>query len=89
MTDHDQTDKTGKAAGEESLRRLAEHVETTFNEADLSLTDDTTAVAFSVTLTLVRGMLEGAQAQGIVDEEQRAELDALFAGVAEVPRLIG
>jgi uncharacterized membrane protein YebE (DUF533 family) len=87
MTDHDQTDKTGKADSG-SLRRLAEHVETTFNEAELSLTDDHTVAAFSVTLTLVRGMLEGAQAQGIVDEEQRAELDALFAGVAEIPRLI-
>jgi uncharacterized membrane protein YebE (DUF533 family) len=88
MTDHDQDDKTGKS-GDESLRRLAEHVETTFNAEGLSLTDDGTAAAYSVTLTLVRGMLEGAQAQGIVDETQRAELDALFAGVAEAPRLIG
>jgi hypothetical protein len=88
MTDHDHTDKTGNA-GQESLQRLAEHVEIMFNAEGLSLTDDRTAAGFAVTLTLVRGMLEGAQARGIVDEGQLAELDALFASVADVPRLIG
>lgn len=77
------------SAGSSSLRLLAEHIETTFNEAGHSLTDDATAEAFALTLTVVRGMLEGTVEQGIVDEGQRGELDAMLGGLLRVPGTLG
>lgn len=72
-------------------KMLAEHFEVTFNHHGLSLTDEKTATAFTVTLEIMRGMLQGAQAQGIldVDEEQRTELDAMIKGMESAPRLLG
>lgn len=67
---------------------LAEHFEVTFNHHSLSLTDEMTATTFTVTLEIMRGMLAGAEAQGIVDGEQRAELDAMIKGMLAAPRLI-
>jgi len=69
-------------------QQVAEHFEATFNHHRLSLTDESTRVAFTVTLEIVRGMLQGAEAQGIVDGEQRAELDAMIKGMEAAPRLI-
>jgi uncharacterized membrane protein YebE (DUF533 family) len=69
-------------------QQLAEHIETTFNHHRLSLTDEMAKATFTVTLEIVRGLIEGAQAQGIVDSEQRAELDIMIKGVAAAPRLI-
>jgi hypothetical protein len=68
--------------------QLAEHFEITLNHHHLSLTDEMTATAFTVTLEIVRGMLNGAEAQGIVDAEQRTELDAMIKGMEAAPRLI-
>ena len=80
--------ETGSA--ESSSRQfLAEHIETMFNEAGHSLTDEPTAETFTLTLTIVRGMLEGAVAKGIVDEGQREELDVMLGGLLAVPRTIG
>jgi hypothetical protein len=67
---------------------LAEHFEVTFNHHSLSLTDEMTRTAFTVTLEIMRGMLKGAQAQGIIDEEQRSELDAMIKGMLAAPRLL-
>ena len=67
---------------------LAEHLELTFNGHRLTLTDEQTALTFHVTLQVVRGMLESAQAQGIVDAAQFHELDALIEGMAAAPRLL-
>jgi hypothetical protein len=74
--------------GDTPQQQLAEHVETTFNHHQLTLTDEMTATAYAVTLQIVRGMLEGAEAQGIVDGEQRTELDVMIKGMAVAPRLI-
>ena len=70
--------------------QLAEHIETTFNTLPrgLTLTDDDTAAAYTVTLGIVRGMLEAAGARGVVDEDQRAELDAIIEGMLAVPGLL-
>lgn len=67
---------------------LAEHFEVTFNHHSLTLTDEMTKTAFTVTLEIMRGMLAGAEAEGIVDGEQRAELDAMIKGMTSAPRLI-
>jgi hypothetical protein len=49
----------------------AEHIEITLNHHSLTLTDEMTATAYTVTLKLVREILQGAAAQGIIDEQQR------------------
>lgn len=69
-------------------QKLAEHFEITFNHHHLSLTDEMTATAFKVTLEIVRGMLAGAEAEGIIDAEQRSELDVMINGMAGAPRLV-
>lgn len=66
----------------------AEHMEITFNEEHLTLTDDDTATAFRTTLRIVRGVLEGAHAQGIVDESQHHRLDQIFDGLKGAPDLV-
>lgn len=76
------------AVSGDPVKRLADSVETTFNEQGLSLTDDETATTFVVTLTLVGRALEGAQEQGIVDQGQREELAALIEGMKAAPRLV-
>ena len=77
----------GPATGSEgsSLELLAEHIETMFNEAGHSLTDEPTAEVYTLALTIVTGMLQGAQTEGIVTERQRRELEAMLKGLMEVP----
>lgn len=83
------TDTDGLAPGERSAQALlADKLETLFNAEELSLTDERIATAYRVTLEIVRGMLEGALAQGIVDEGQRVELDQILEGMVDVPRLV-
>jgi hypothetical protein len=67
---------------------LAERFEEIFNEHRLSLTDGKVAASYTVTLHIVRGMLDGAHARGIVDEEQRQELDAMIEGIVGIPPLV-
>jgi hypothetical protein len=69
-------------------QQMAEHIETTLNHHHLSLTDEMTATAYEVTLEIVRGLLQGAEVQGIVDADGRAELDVMIRGIAVAPRLI-
>lgn len=84
--DHDEPD-TG---GDPSLaqQRLADHIETTFNAAHLTLTDDDTKDSYLTTLKVVRGILKSAQDRGIIDDTQLRDLDALMAGMTTVPRLV-
>jgi hypothetical protein len=70
------------------MHDLAEHVEVTFNANRLSLTDVRTARAYDTTLQIVTGMLEGAHAQGIIDQEQQGKLGELFQGMRQAPEVI-
>ncbi|MFF7527284.1 hypothetical protein [Streptomyces pseudovenezuelae] len=74
--------------GTDSRQQLADHIEMTFNEQKLSLSDDDTADAYRVTLQIVRGVLAGAGARGIVDDNQLGRLDALVEGMSEAPDLV-
>jgi len=74
--------------GTDDRQQLADHIEMTFNEQKLTLSDDDTADAFRITLQVVRGLLAGAGAQGIVDERQAERLDALVEGVIGAPDLV-
>lgn len=64
---------------------LADNIEMTFNEHNLTLTDETVAGAFTVTLGVVTGLLEGARVQGIISDVTRDELGTLINGIASVP----
>ncbi len=75
--------------GSSSPELLAEHIEEMFNELGHSLTEDETAEVYALTLTIVRGMLEGAVEEGVVDAGQRGELDAMLRGLLDVPRAVG
>ncbi|MFF7190571.1 hypothetical protein ACFZAR_36375 [Streptomyces sp. NPDC008222] len=73
---------------DDPLRQLAEIYETTFHEYGLSLTDDTAAGAYRVTLKLVEKILEGAQVQGILQEDQRIKVAELLHGIEDLPGLL-
>lgn len=83
---------SGSGAGsseEASARALADQFETKFNEHHLSLTDARTAEAYTVTLRIVQHLLAGAQAHGVVDEEQRRNLHTMLEGVMGAPGMVG
>ncbi|MBP5918711.1 hypothetical protein F3K34_43795 [Streptomyces sp. LBUM 1486] len=77
------------SGGSSSPELLAEHVETLFLELGHSLSDEPTAEVYTLTLTIVLGMLDGAQAEGIVTEGQRTELGVMLKGLMGVPRTVG
>jgi len=70
-------------------RRLAEHLEVTFNDHRLTLTDPDTRKVVGLTLVIVQGLLDGALAKGIVNEGQRDELAVMLDGVASAPEHLG
>lgn len=78
-------DSNSAGAGAGAPRELAEHYELVFNREGFTLTDDETAAVYRLTLKLTRSILQGARVKGIIGEEERAQLDALVAGMAEVP----
>ena len=69
-------------------QKQVENIEMTFNEAHLTLSDDNTEAAYTITLGIVRNILRGAHARGIVDETQLGLLDAMVEGVMSAPRLV-
>ncbi|MEW2266904.1 hypothetical protein [Streptomyces sp. NPDC047868] len=78
----------GSADPQETLAALAERFEETLNEYRLSLTDDKVSTTFLVTLQIVSGMLDGARAQGVVDEAQYTKLNAMVKGMISAARLV-
>ena len=79
---------SGSADPQETLAALAERFEETLNEHRLSLSDDKVAATFKVTLQIVSGMLDGADAQGVVDGGQHTELQAMVQGMIAASRLV-
>jgi len=78
----------GPAGGADPQAQLAEHIEITFNHHRLSLTDEVVRTAYAVTLQIVRDVLRGAEAEGVVDARAREELDELVKGMMGAPALI-
>jgi len=72
----------------DDLQAQVESIEMTFNKNHLTLSDDDTAAAYTITLGIARLLLRGAHAKGIVDQQQLARLDALVEGVLDAPRLV-
>lgn len=70
-------------------QRLAASLEALFAGSGLSLTGEETAEAFRITVGAVRGLLEGARVQGILDAEAFGELDGMLEGMLTAPGLLG
>lgn len=68
--------------------RLAARIERLFADHGRSLTDDGTTQDFLITLGFVRTMLEGAGRQGLIDDTQRQDLDAMVEGMMAAPGLL-
>jgi hypothetical protein len=68
--------------------RLAASIEKAFNEHGRTLTDDTTADVFTITLGIARNMLAGARHSEVIDDGQHRELDALYLGMLAAPGLL-
>ena len=73
---------------DDSLQRLAEHLELTFNAADMTLTDPRTAAAFRTAMDIAVTVTAGAHAQGLIGDEQREALAALLTGTKEAVPLV-
>ncbi len=75
--------------GPAALEQLAERFEIAFNRHGLTLTDTEAALAYRITLDLMRDFIfRGAEAQNIVDGGQRRKLDELVVGIRVVPELV-
>jgi len=88
MTD---TPPAGPGSGETGAGRaeLAEHVETTFTDYQLTLTDEDTRRAYTVSLGIAQNVMRAACASGVVDEAQQDELVALLEELKTVPDRLG
>ncbi|MFD8777478.1 hypothetical protein [Streptomyces sp. NPDC059916] len=73
---------------DEGRRRFAEHLELTYNAADLTLTDPRTAAAFRTAMDIAVTVTAGALAQGLIGDEQQKALAELLAGTKEAVPLI-
>ena len=73
-----------------ALEQYANTIETVFNglKPPRTLTDEETAVVFLTTLEIVTRLLQGSQAQGIIDEQQLTKLDQLMDGLRHAPDLV-
>lgn len=72
----------------DAAQRLAATLEDLFSRHGRSLTDDDTAEDYRITLGAVRSMLEGAREQGVLDDEQHQDMDAMIAGMLDAPGLL-
>ncbi|MGV9226352.1 hypothetical protein ACWDPF_27205 [Streptomyces albogriseolus] len=69
--------------------RLAASVEEKFRQHGRTLTDESTAEVFTISLGIVRTLLEGARHGEVIDDGQHAELDALYLGMLAAPGILG
>ncbi|GHB15255.1 hypothetical protein GCM10018777_55650 [Streptomyces albogriseolus] len=69
--------------------RLAASVEEKFRQHGRTLTDETTAEIFTLTLGIARDMLEGARVGEVINDGQHRELDALYLGMLAAPSILG
>lgn len=69
-------------------QRLAATVEAAFAKQGRSLTDDGTALDFTITLGVVITLLNGAREQQLLSEEAFERLDGMVQGLLTVPRLL-
>lgn len=69
-------------------QRLAASIEEIFARHGRSLTDDDTAEDYRIALGAVRSMLQGAREQGVLNDEQHQNLDAMIVGMLNSPTLL-
>jgi hypothetical protein len=68
--------------------QFADEMEAAFNSIGRTLTDPDTTEGYTLTLRLVERLLEGAEAQDIISEQQRHKLAGLLAGMKTAPGLL-
>ncbi|MBJ6623552.1 hypothetical protein [Streptomyces sp. DHE17-7] len=68
--------------------RLAATIEKAFADHRRTLTDPDTAEAFLISLGLMRRTLDGALAQGLIDQPAHADLAGMLDGMREATRLL-
>lgn len=76
------------ASGLTPHEKLAATVEDLFAKHGRSLTDPETAEDYLITLRMVRIMLQGAHAEGVIAEEAHGDLDAMVEGMMTAPGLL-
>ncbi|AKZ60777.1 hypothetical protein SAM23877_p068 (plasmid) [Streptomyces ambofaciens ATCC 23877] len=69
-------------------QRLAATIEKAFADHRRTLTDEDTAEAFLISLSLMRRTLDGALAQGLIDKPAHADLVGMLDGMAAAPGLL-
>lgn len=69
-------------------QKLAASLEKTFAKHGHTLTDDTTAEIFTITLGIARDMIEGARVGEVIDDGQHRELDTLYLGMLAAPGIL-
>lgn len=70
-------------------QQLAAVVEQVFASLGRSLTDDDAAEVYLTTLRVVANMMDGARAEGVVDDEAHRTLTGMLQGLEGVPRTLG
>lgn len=71
------------------LERIADHVQTAwFTPIDRTLANDEVALVFTRTIDFVDHTLKGAEAQGIISEDQRLKLAGLLDAAKQAPGLV-
>jgi hypothetical protein len=71
-----------------ALHEFASSIETSFLEIGQSLTDPSTAAAFTRTLDVWQRLLEGSHAQGVIDDQQLTQLLETLHGMRQAPTLL-
>lgn len=69
-------------------QKLAAIIERTYADHGRSLTDEETALSYTIALGVLRTLLQGLREQGKLGEEEYALLQGMLDGMLEVPRLL-
>lgn len=69
-------------------QKLAASLERAFADHGRSLTDPDTGQDFTITLAILRTLLQGALEQGRLGQEEFEMLDGMIDGMLEAPRLL-
>jgi hypothetical protein len=88
MDNHQPPTPPGGDRDRTDLELVADYVEKAFNGIDRTLSNDETALVFVRSLDVFVHVLAGAQAKGIISEDQRDDLVELLDALRTAPDLV-